>query len=764
MKKILYTILFVTTFLHFSKGQDLFNPDGLTLMEITFEDADWDNILQGYFLAGSNDRLLADIEINGVNFDSVGVRYRGGGAFDAAYGKNPFNIKLDYVKNQDYNGTETLKLNNGDKDPSFVREVLSYEIAGQFMEAPKANYAKVFVNGAYHGLYVNVETVDKTFMKNRFYSDKDNPFFNCNPADTDSPPTVPPVGCTLGNFSSLEYLGESLVCYFEYYEIESDEGWTDLKDLTKTLVQNPNNIETVLDIDRAIWWSAFNNVMVNLDSYLGAYTKNYYLFQDDNDRFNPLVWDLNESFGGSQLLEAAGNAISLNDMQQLDPMLRTGDATRPLLELILGDATYKRQYVAHYRTIFNDVIGGGWYASRAQELINLISTDVTSDPNSLYTNAEFNANLNSTVSITSGGVMLDIPGISELMNARATFLQSHPELMKTPPIISNLNTAPANITPSSNATITATITDADDVYIGYRSNITELFQKTEMFDDGMNGDGAAGDGVYGIELNVGVEGIQYYIYAENTTNDAGMFSPEKAEFEFHTLNPSGDLVINEFQASNATTQADQDGEFDDWVEIYNNTSSSINLEGYYLSDNLTDLTKFEFPNVSIDGNSYLIVWTDGDPGQQGLHADFKLSASGERLILSDPNQEILDQIIFGAQITDRTTGRLPNGTGPFVDMPATFNASNSVGTSTYDLANELGLKLFPNPTSEFLIIELEHKNFSASMNLELVNIFGQKIKSIQVDKKISVDVSDLSTGIYFLTYENRLLGKVVVSD
>ena len=245
MKKIIYTFCFVTMFLHFSKGQDLFNSDGLTLMEITFEDADWDNTLQGYFLAGNNDRLLATIEINGELLDSVGIRYRGGGTFDPSFGKNPFNIKLDHVIDQSFNGTETLKLNNGDKDPSFVREVLSYEIAGQFMEAPKANYAKVFVNGAYHGLYVNVETVDKNFMRDHFFSDKDNPFFNCNPASTDNPPTNPPVGCSLSNFSSLEFLGESLVCYFEYYEIESDEGWTDLKDLAKTIAQDPNNLSLI---------------------------------------------------------------------------------------------------------------------------------------------------------------------------------------------------------------------------------------------------------------------------------------------------------------------------------------------------------------------------------------------------------------------------------------------------------------------------------------------------------------------------------------
>ena len=134
------------------------------------------------------------------------------------------------------------------------------------------------------------------------------------------------------------------------------------------------------------------------------------------------------------------------------------------------------------------------------------------------------------------------------------------------------------------------------------------------------------------------------------------------------------------------------------------------------------------------------------------------------MILSDPNQQILDQIIFGEQITDRTTGRFPNGTGPFVDMPATFNAPNSIETSTYDLANELGLKLFPNPASEFLVVEFENKDFSDTMILDLVNVFGQKIKTVQMDKKVTIDVADLNPGIYFLTYENRLLGKVVISN
>ena len=63
-------------------------------------------------------------------------------------------------------------------------------------------------------------------------------------------------------------------------------------------------------------------------------------------------------------------------------------------------------------------------------------------------------------------------------------------------------------------------------------------------------------------------------------------------------------------AGNVTSVADQNGEYDDWVELYNGNSFSLNLNGYYLSDNENDLTKWTFPNVSIPANDYLIVWCD----------------------------------------------------------------------------------------------------------------------------------------------------------
>ena len=87
-----------------------------------------------------------------------------------------------------------------------------------------------------------------------------------------------------------------------------------------------------------------------------------------------------------------------------------------------------------------------------------------------------------------------------------------------------------------------------------------------MYDDGNHGDGIAGDGIFGVTINVDARDVQYYIYAENS--NAGIFSPERAEHEFHQLAVVGGLVINEIMAANFSSIADQNGEYDDWVELY----------------------------------------------------------------------------------------------------------------------------------------------------------------------------------------------------
>jgi hypothetical protein len=137
------------------------------------------------------------------------------------------------------------------------------------------------------------------------------------------------------------------------------------------------------------------------------------------------------------------------------------------------------------------------------------------------------------------------------------------------------------------------------------------------------------------------------------------------------------VVINELMPLNSTTATDQDGEYDDWIELYNNSDEAIDLSGYYLSDNDNDVTKWQFPEgTTIEGNGYLIIWADNDTLQTGLHACYKLSADGEEVVLSKPNKTVIDEVEFGGVTTEVSYSRIPNGTGSFSWQTPTFDCAN----------------------------------------------------------------------------------------
>jgi len=121
-----------------------------------------------------------------------------------------------------------------------------------------------------------------------------------------------------------------------------------------------------------------------------------------------------------------------------------------------------------------------------------------------------------------------------------------------------------------------------------------------------------------------------------------------------------DLVINEFMASNQTGLQDPDfGEHSDWLELYNSSEADIDISGYFLTDNLDDRGKWQFPDPTvIPAQSYLLVWTDSEDTE--LHTNFKISRSGEELGLSDLDTVTIDSIRFGSQVEDVSFGRTPN--------------------------------------------------------------------------------------------------------
>lgn len=713
--RLLFTLALLPVFTcltHVASAQSLYDINTIQDIHITFSQNNWDYMLDTA-TTGSDGYIMAQsVTINGIAFDSVGVKYKGNSTYNANQVKNPFHIELDTYKDQDYQGYTDLKLSNVAKDPSFVREVLGYSVLRQYMDAPLSNYANVYVNGVLIGLYVSSESVSKKFVANHFYSN-DNTFIKCNPIGGAGPGSMAK--------PNLVYLGTDSSLYYAAYEMNSDHGWKQLTELCDTLKNYISSLEKVLDVDRSLWMLSFDNVTVNLDSYIGGFTQNYYLYQDAHQRFNPVVWDLNESFGTFNQTGTI-NLGSTTQKQQMTHLLHSGDAQWPLVQQLLSVPMYKRMYIAHMRTMLNENFGNNSYYTTAQALQAVINTAVNADVNKFYTYAQYQSNL--TTDVSSG--MNSAPGITNLMNARNTYLMSQADFTATPPTISGITPSSPNPALNSNVTITTTVTNTNYVYLGYRYAISAPFTKVTMYDDGSHGDGAAGDNVYGASIPVNAAFIQYYIYADN--NNAGMFSPQRAEHEFYSLYAivptinAGELVINEFMADNASTVTDPNGEHEDWIELYNNSGNYLSLANLYLSDSYSNPLKWGFAqDVSIAPHSFLIVWADGDTLQSGIHASFKLSASGEKLILSYAAGTVLDSLTFGAQITDQSYQRCPNGTGTFGIHAPSFNSINCV-TGLEENTAAL-FNIYPNPNGGTFFI-------SSAQNIEslvVYNAFGQLV-------------------------------------
>jgi len=171
------------------------------------------------------------------------------------------------------------------------------------------------------------------------------------------------------------------------------------------------------------------------------------------------------------------------------------------------------------------------------------------------------------------------------------------------------------------------------------------------------------------------------------STQAASFSPPHAEedtYNYHVAiatAASTTVVINEILASNQNTLADPQGEYDDWIELRNLTDAEVDLTGHYLSDESGNMRKWPFPTgTKIPAHGYLVVWADEDgTATTGLHASFKLSASGEQIYLTDTDSNlnaVLDYVSFDKQTTDISYGRSAADPDAWVFMTPTPGSPN----------------------------------------------------------------------------------------
>jgi len=514
-------LVFITNKYIYSQ-QSFYALDTIQKIEIFFSQSDWNSQLDT-LKATTQGFLMADsVRINGTTLSKVGVKYKGTSSYEPYYTKNPLHIKIDKYVSQLYQDNTDIKLSNEYQDPSMIREVLAYKILHNYMFCPRANFAQVYINSNPIGLYSNIEDISNNFCARSFFSLKSNTLVKCNPPSTPGPSVK----------SDLKYISADSSAYFSFYEIKSDYGWKDLVELCKIVTDSQSFVSSHIDMDRVLWMLAFNNLLINLDSYSGLFAQNYYLFKDNEGIFNPIVWDLNMSFGGFPFAGSSNTSmgtLSIANMKNFPINFHANDPYWPLINIVMQNAKYKRKYMAHMRTMLNEMFANNAYINFSNQIQSVIDTAVQSDTNKFFSYTQFQNSM--TTDISLGNYI--VPGITNLMSARISYLQALPEFTATTPEISNITSAYSYPTTTAYFTVQVSNCNTNGVYLGFRSNEYKKFKMFAMYDDGNHNDGAAGDNIYGIAVQADSANSQFYIYAENS--NAAIFAPERAEHEYYYL-------------------------------------------------------------------------------------------------------------------------------------------------------------------------------------------------------------------------------------
>ncbi len=751
---------------YWQESEKIFSSNSVALVKIEIDPAFLNYILDPAHAESDSlfpARLIfQNAEIPADTLEPVGFRLRGNTSRYAQ--KKSFKVDInEYVRGQKLYELEKLNINGEHNDPALMRARLSWNLFN-FYEIPsaRATYAALYINGEYRGLYTIVEHYDEEFIQSRFGNNEGNLYKCLYPAD-------------------LIYLGPDQEAYKKMrnsreraYDLETNEEGDDYSDLVSfiTFLNNTSDsefarlVEERFNVRAFLKYLALNTLMGSWDDYW--YLKNnYYLYHNAaTDKFEFIPYDYDNTYG----IDFVGGDWGRRDIY----LFGHPSEPRPLVARILAIPGYRNLYTAFLK----EFIDGG-FALSAQEPRMLawrslaeawVQTDTYYPRDWGFTFADWQQSLD----VARGGhVQYGIrPYIQTRLATAAPQLREGP----LPAVISEVNWLPAQPAATEDVIVTCRITDAAGV-----SNAELLYSvsgaalvNTPLYDDGQHNDGASNDGLWAGKIPGQMAGSfrEFYLHVRGSAG-AWTIYPETAPFKTILLTQgifAFPVVINEFMASNANTITDEFGDRDDWVEIYNSADTTIALAGFFLTDNLANPTKWQFPDTTLAGNSFMLLWADEQAVQGPLHMAFKLGAGGEQLGLFAPQNLgmiSVDTLSFGAQTTDVSFGRNPDGgvAWEFFDRPSP--GKSNVATST--VSEPGGPKRFspksfyiegalPNPAKYATRLRLFIAQ-TGNYTIRMFDVMGREVRREQHEfsrsgaQYLFLPLAELKSGVYFVRME-----------
>ncbi len=695
------------------------------------------------------ENLDSDIEFsaqfvfnNGTVTDTiypVGFRLRGNTSRHSQ--KKSFKISFNtFTSGAKYYGVEKLNINGEHNDPSVMRSKICWDILNKLnVPASRANHVQLYINGNYYGVYLNVEHIDEEFIKSRFIYNHGNLYKCLWPAD---------LNYISNNPDDYKFENDGRRTY-ELKINEDADDYSGLANFIDVLNNAPDN-DFMCRMDTAFVTAQYLKIMAaeiifgHWDNYI--YNRNnYYLYDDPiSGKFIYLPYDLDNTMGVDWM--------NVDWQQRNIYNWQSNSFYAPLYERIMDNSTLRDQYSFIMKNITENLINTDSLFAAVNVRKDMVEPYVANDP---YYPLDYGFTLNDYINATTtaaGGHVKS--GIFPYLTARFASIGDQLVNNATAPLISNINygRVSANEIWVNASVVFQNFNEVTHVLYTFTG---EEQQQTTMYDDGNHNDYLAGDGIYGAFVT-DIPDDMSLDFQVSSMDVNGKFLLMPCYPVKVPAYGSDDVVlfINEFMADNESTIADEHGDYDDWIEIYSpETNDIVWLGDKYLTDDLSEPGKWQFPDTYIQPGEFLLVWADDDLNDGELHANFKLSKDGEEIGLFASDFTTIDEYVFGPQSEDVSEGRLPDGdiTWEFFTNP-TPGASNE--TSAVTLVDENSITLYPNPAGGNCV------NISEPADVDVYNVLGELMFTGKNLNKINI--SDYNKGFYIVVLNKKNKLKLLI--
>lgn len=260
-------------------GDQIFSENQVLTIDLQFSQPGfWDSLVLNY---DTETYMKASVTITDnlgdTSYSEIGIRLKGNSSYGHPGEKKSFKIDFNrYIDTFEYDGIKKLNFNNCFKDPTFMREKIYYDICkSENINAPRINYANVYMNDIFWGFYTVVEQVDDEFLKTHF-DDKSENLFKAGDAFGMGGPS---------DEADLKYYGTDQLDYDGKYTLENntdENNWSDLITLVDFINNSSDEVFVAelsehVNVEQLMKSFALGNLFANLDSYLNS-ARNYYIY------------------------------------------------------------------------------------------------------------------------------------------------------------------------------------------------------------------------------------------------------------------------------------------------------------------------------------------------------------------------------------------------------------------------------------------------------------------------------------------------------